>query len=149
MNVKLATCVSNWFSAKSVKSALSLICDLTLLCNFVLYRKLIFLSAFSNQQSCTELNRCLVESEVPVINSHLTFFDSYLFWNSLCRIWIMASSPPLILRLVASSVMIANQAGKIIRDVMAKGELSIVYKVRKCVKYFLEFLNRELDHWRS
>ncbi|XP_059488072.1 3'(2'),5'-bisphosphate nucleotidase 1 [Neocloeon triangulifer] len=40
----------------------------------------------------------------------------------------MAQSAPLILRIVASSVSAANQAGKIIRDVMSKGELGIVDK---------------------
>ena len=41
----------------------------------------------------------------------------------------MTSTIPLILRLVSSCVPIANQAGKIIRDVMKKGELNIVDKV--------------------
>lgn len=43
----------------------------------------------------------------------------------------MVSNAPLILRLVASSVVIANQAGKIIRDVLVKGDLNIVYKGEK------------------
>ena len=38
------------------------------------------------------------------------------------------SASPLVTRLISSSVAIANQAGKIIRDVMAKGELAIVEK---------------------
>ncbi|KAI5740640.1 hypothetical protein M8J76_005778 [Diaphorina citri] len=57
----------------------------------------------------------------------------------------MASSPPLILRLVASSVMIANQAGKIIRDVMAKGELSIVYKGDKSKNDFSTEADRSAE----
>ncbi|CAK1583705.1 unnamed protein product [Parnassius mnemosyne] len=40
----------------------------------------------------------------------------------------MASTVPLIVRLLASSVSVANRAGKIIRDVMSKGELGIVEK---------------------
>lgn len=40
----------------------------------------------------------------------------------------MAQSAALITRLVASSVTAANRAGKIIRDVMSKGELNIVEK---------------------
>lgn len=41
----------------------------------------------------------------------------------------MAQAHPLILRLIASSIPVANQAGKIIRDIMKKGELNIVDKV--------------------
>lgn len=41
----------------------------------------------------------------------------------------MAQSKSLILRLISSCIPIANQAGKIIRDVMKKGELNIVHKV--------------------
>ncbi|XP_023023790.1 3'(2'),5'-bisphosphate nucleotidase 1 [Leptinotarsa decemlineata] len=40
----------------------------------------------------------------------------------------MAQSAPLILRLLASSVTAATRAGKIIKDVMTKGELGIVEK---------------------
>lgn len=40
----------------------------------------------------------------------------------------MAQSKSLILRLISSCIPIANQAGKIIRDVMKKGELNIVHK---------------------
>ncbi|XP_975068.2 3'(2'),5'-bisphosphate nucleotidase 1 [Tribolium castaneum] len=40
----------------------------------------------------------------------------------------MAQSAPLILRLLASSVTAANRAGKIIRDIMARGDLGIVDK---------------------
>lgn len=36
----------------------------------------------------------------------------------------------LILRLIASSVTAANRAGKIIRDIMSRGDLGIVEKVR-------------------
>ncbi|XP_068618881.1 3'(2'),5'-bisphosphate nucleotidase 1 isoform X1 [Battus philenor] len=38
------------------------------------------------------------------------------------------STIPLIVRLLASSVSVANRAGKIVRDVMSKGELGIVEK---------------------
>ncbi|CAH0690223.1 unnamed protein product [Spodoptera exigua] len=40
----------------------------------------------------------------------------------------MTSNIPLIVRLLASSVSVANRAGKIVRDVMSKGELGIVEK---------------------
>lgn len=40
----------------------------------------------------------------------------------------MAQSAPLVLRLLASSVVAAERAGKIIRDVMSRGELGIVQK---------------------
>ncbi|XP_046401412.1 3'(2'),5'-bisphosphate nucleotidase 1 isoform X2 [Ischnura elegans] len=40
----------------------------------------------------------------------------------------MASSAPLILRVVATSVNVANRAGEIIRDIMSKGDLGIVEK---------------------
>lgn len=42
----------------------------------------------------------------------------------------MAQSHPFILRLLASSVVAAGRAGKIIRDVMSRGELGIIEKVR-------------------
>lgn len=42
----------------------------------------------------------------------------------------MMSSAPLAMRIMASSIAIANQAGKIIRDIMSSGELGIVDKVR-------------------
>lgn len=41
----------------------------------------------------------------------------------------MAQNVPLILRLLASSVTAAARAGKIIKDVMSKGELGIIDKV--------------------
>lgn len=41
----------------------------------------------------------------------------------------MATSP-LAMRIIASSILIANRAGIIIRDVMSNGELGIVDKVR-------------------
>lgn len=41
----------------------------------------------------------------------------------------MAQSAPLVLRLLASSVVAAGRAGKIIRDVMSRGDLGIVQKV--------------------
>lgn len=37
---------------------------------------------------------------------------------------------PLAMRVMANSITIANQAGKIIRDIMSKGELGIIDKVR-------------------
>ncbi|CAG4957542.1 unnamed protein product [Colias eurytheme] len=40
----------------------------------------------------------------------------------------MSQTVPLIVRLLASSVSVANRAGKIVRDVMSKGELGIVEK---------------------
>ncbi|CAH0756449.1 unnamed protein product [Diatraea saccharalis] len=40
----------------------------------------------------------------------------------------MSTSPSLIVKLLASSVSVANRAGKIVRDVMSKGELGIVEK---------------------
>lgn len=42
----------------------------------------------------------------------------------------MSSTAPLIIRLLASSVSVAGRAGKIVRDVMSRGELGIVEKVR-------------------
>lgn len=41
----------------------------------------------------------------------------------------MSTSVPLIVRLLASSVSVAGRAGKIVRDVMSKGELGIIEKV--------------------
>lgn len=38
---------------------------------------------------------------------------------------------PLPMRIMASSISIANRAGKIIRDIMNNGELGIVEKVSK------------------
>lgn len=38
---------------------------------------------------------------------------------------------PLAMRIMANSISIANQAGKIIRDIMSQGELGIIDKVRK------------------
>ncbi|CAB3245733.1 unnamed protein product [Arctia plantaginis] len=40
----------------------------------------------------------------------------------------MSSSVPVIVRLLASSVSVAHRAGKIVRDVMSKGELGIIEK---------------------
>lgn len=39
-----------------------------------------------------------------------------------------AATAPLMMRIVASSIQIAARAGKIIRDVMSKGDLGIVEK---------------------
>lgn len=41
----------------------------------------------------------------------------------------MAQAPALVCRLLASSVSVAHKAGKIIRDVMQKGDLGIIDKV--------------------
>jgi len=41
----------------------------------------------------------------------------------------MAQGPALVCRLLASSVSVAHKAGKIIRDVMQKGDLGIIDKV--------------------
>ena len=38
-------------------------------------------------------------------------------------------SQPLLLRVVASSVAVANKAGQIIRDILKSGDLGIVQKV--------------------
>lgn len=51
----------------------------------------------------------------------------------------MASNPPLLLRLLATSVTAATRAGKIIRDIMSKGDLGIVEKVCN-LYYFLLIL---------
>ncbi|XP_059053164.1 3'(2'),5'-bisphosphate nucleotidase 1 isoform X2 [Achroia grisella] len=40
----------------------------------------------------------------------------------------MSTSVPLVVRLLSSSVSVANRAGKIVRDVMSKGELGIIEK---------------------
>lgn len=42
----------------------------------------------------------------------------------------MASSPPLLLRILATSAIAAERAGKIIRDVRQRGDLGLVEKVR-------------------
>ena len=41
----------------------------------------------------------------------------------------MAANAPLVMRIAAASVAVANRASQIIRDVMKKGELGIVEKV--------------------
>jgi len=43
----------------------------------------------------------------------------------------MSSSTPVVLRVLASSVKIADRAGQIIRDIMSKGQLGIVEKTGK------------------
>ena len=50
----------------------------------------------------------------------------------------MASSSPFLLRLMSSSVAIANRAGRIIRSIMKTGNLGVVDKVnwKKNVNYF-------------
>lgn len=52
----------------------------------------------------------------------------------------MAQGPALICKLLASSVSIAHKAGKIIRDVMQKGDLRIIDKVNIFIdKLFIDF----------
>jgi len=41
----------------------------------------------------------------------------------------MAQRPALICKLLATSVSVGNRAGKIIRDIMVKGNLGIISKV--------------------
>lgn len=49
----------------------------------------------------------------------------------------MAQKAALICRLLASSVSISHKAGKIIRDVMQKGDLGIIDKVKLiCIQFF-------------
>lgn len=45
----------------------------------------------------------------------------------------MATQAALILRVMASSIAVANRAGTIIRDIMSKGDLGIVEKVGRQV----------------
>lgn len=42
----------------------------------------------------------------------------------------MSQGPALICKLLASSVSVTHKAGKIIRDVMLKGDLGIIDKVK-------------------
>lgn len=42
-------------------------------------------------------------------------------------------SSSVVLRLVANSVNIAHRAGKLIRDIMSKGDLGIVEKVKSTI----------------
>lgn len=60
----------------------------------------------------------------------------------------MAQSAPLIIRLLASSVTAASRAGKIVRDVMSKGELGIVEKVSKTVSDHVRTLHKRF-YWFS
>lgn len=46
----------------------------------------------------------------------------------------MAQIAPAVMRILASSIVVANRAGEIIRDVMSKGELGIIDKVIKLIK---------------
>lgn len=50
----------------------------------------------------------------------------------------MAQGTALICRLLASSVSVAHRAGKIIRDVMQKGDLGIIDKVNIFVHYLVD-----------
>lgn len=47
---------------------------------------------------------------------------------------VMASSPALLMRLVASAYTVAEKAGTIVRKVLQSGELGIVEKVRHVEK---------------
>lgn len=49
----------------------------------------------------------------------------------------MAQGPALVCRLLASSVSVAHKAGKIIRDVMQKGDLGIIDKVNNVIYHLL------------
>lgn len=53
----------------------------------------------------------------------------FLFFKNCIFSLMMAQSPPLVLKLLASSIRAATRAGKIIRDVMSRGDLGIVEKV--------------------
>lgn len=46
---------------------------------------------------------------------------------------VMASSPAVLMRLVASAYAVAEKAGTIVRKVLQSGELGIVEKVRQVV----------------
>ena len=50
----------------------------------------------------------------------------------------MASTAPLLLRVVASSVTITHRVGNLVRDIMSKGELGIIDKV--CAQSHLSYL---------
>ncbi len=47
---------------------------------------------------------------------------------------VMASSPAVLMRLVASAYTVAEKAGTIVRKVLQSGELGIVEKVRQVEK---------------
>lgn len=55
----------------------------------------------------------------------------------------MSQGPALVCKLLASSISISHKAGKIIRDVMQKGDLGIIVKVNKFIifKIFLLISN--------
>ncbi len=55
------------------------------------------------------------------------FYSCYL----VATRFSMAQLSPLIMRILSASIPVANHAGKIIRDVLKKGELNIVDKVNK------------------
>lgn len=54
----------------------------------------------------------------------------------------MATNSSLVVRLVSASVMIANRAGSIIRDIMKAGDLGVVHKdkVRKGGLFQIQFM---------
>ena len=49
----------------------------------------------------------------------------------------MASSPTVLMRLVASAYSIAQKAGTIVRRVIAEGDLGIIEKVQKVSSHFI------------
>lgn len=49
----------------------------------------------------------------------------------------MASSPTVLMRLVASAYSIAQKAGTIVRRVIAEGDLGIIEKVLKVSSHFI------------
>lgn len=53
-------------------------------------------------------------------------FLEVVFWEG--NVSRMASNPALVVRLVSASVMIANRAGSIIREIMKAGDLGVVHK---------------------
>lgn len=58
------------------------------------------------------------------------FLNDFQLYNLTDRCEIMATNGVNLLKLVSASVFAANQAGKIIRDIMRRGDLAIVEKVR-------------------
>lgn len=65
-----------------------------------------------------------------------SIFDRFYGRNKACLLREgMSSSGSLILRLLASSVRVADRAGNIVRDIMSKGDLGIVDKVKTVQHY--------------
>lgn len=73
-----------------------------------------------------------LSSSLRETNGRRCFSILYRFYgrNKACLLrGGMASSGSLVLRLLASSVRVADRAGNIVRDIMSKGDLRIVDKV--------------------